>query len=267
MTLDPRPVAAALVALTLAAPLPAMPDDSPSMARQARMRELATAVTLVEAGPGTKVELIPEPIYRFDDPAGGFSNGTLWAFGKAGRPTALLVISLEKNGSGKLQWLLEVASLADGPLTASGGAGSDPWAWNPKGAGVAFQPLPDAPAPAVDEARRLRQLKEAARRFSVPERRLLPHPLHRYDDPATGLVDGAVFLLASGGNPEAALLIEARRVGKADPTWSYALARITAANLHVQLDGREVAEFPGLARFDPTEPYFLILRPAIGLKD
>jgi hypothetical protein len=74
-------------------------EDAPrstSAVRSAAMRELAQAITLVLAPAGTRSELIPEPIYRFDDPARTFSDGTIWAFGKSGRPGAMLCLSLEK---------------------------------------------------------------------------------------------------------------------------------------------------------------------------
>ena len=67
---------------------------STSAARSAAMRDLAQANTLVPAAAGTKSELISEPIYRRDDPARLFSDGTIWAFGKSGRPDALLCLSL-----------------------------------------------------------------------------------------------------------------------------------------------------------------------------
>jgi hypothetical protein len=67
--------------------------SSDSAARSVAMRELAQAITLVPAPAGTKSELIPEPIYRFDDLARLFSDGTIWAFGKSGQPEALLCVS------------------------------------------------------------------------------------------------------------------------------------------------------------------------------
>jgi hypothetical protein len=272
----------AALSLTLVLSLLAQSKDAApsSAARFLAMRELAGALTLVPALGTARAERIAEPIYRFDDPARSFSDGTLWAFGKSGRPAALLCLSLEKADRGGLKWIHELTSLSTGPIAASSRHGSGPWIWNPKEAGVALAPIPGSPAPADDEAKRFRQLRDLARRFKASESldparndpsdryelRLLPQPVHRYADSASGLIDGAVFLLAYGRNPEIALLIEARREGAGESSWRYGLARIGAARLRVRLDDREVADLPKPLDAGWKSPYFLFDRPALGLK-
>ena len=282
----PQPIrmtATALVALALAATPGRSQDASPSKAERSKaaMGEMARAITLVEANSRKNAGLIGEPIYRFDDPARRFSDGTIWAFGTSGRPTALLCLSLEKNDRGGLQWIHELVSLSTGPVAASSRHSSGPWVWNPKDAGIEFRAVSGAAPPGDDEARRLRQMREIARRFKAYESldpvrndpsdrfelRLLPQPIHRYRDPESGLVDGAIFLLSYGLNPEIALLIEARREGTEDPSWSYAIARISAARLRVSVDDREVADLPKPVDAGWKNPYFLFDRPALGLKD
>ena len=209
--------------------------------------ELARAITLEPAPAGTKSELISEPIFRFDDPARRFSDGTIWAFGKSGRPDALLCLSLEKDDRGQLKWIHELTSLSSGTVAASSRHGSGPWTWNPNEAGIVLQPIPKGQPPADDEGKRLRQMRETARRFKASESldparndpsdrfelRHLPQPILRYQNPDAGLVDGAIFLMAYGRNPEIALLIEARREDQGEPAWFYGLARIGAARLRV----------------------------------
>ena len=58
--------------------------------RLAAMRALADGVTVETAylGGHQKLERLAEPIYRFDDPARRFSDGTVWAWGRSGRPAA-----------------------------------------------------------------------------------------------------------------------------------------------------------------------------------
>jgi hypothetical protein len=273
----------ALIGLCLAASSARTQDEPPSTsaARTAAMRELAQAITLVSTPTGTKAELISEPIYRFDDPARRFSDGTIWAFGKSGRPDALLCLSLERNKRGQLRWVHELTSLSGGPVEASSRHGSGAWEWNPKEPGVVLRPIPKEQPPASDEARRLRQMRETARRFKASESldptrndpsdrfelRLLPQPTLRYQDPKAGLVDGAIFLMAYGRNPEIALLIEARREGKGEPTWSYGLARIGMARLRVNLDDREVADLPKPVVPGSENTYYLFGRLAIDLAD
>jgi hypothetical protein len=265
---------------------PAGAQDRPpstAAARYAAMRELAQAITLAPAPApaGRKSELLAEPIYRFDDPARTFSDGTLWAFGKSGRPDALLCLSLEKNDRGKLKWIHELTSLSSGLVEASSRHRSGPWAWNPKEPGIVLKPISKDQPPADDERKRLRQMREIARRFKVfesldPARndpsdrfelRLLPQPALRYRDPQGGLVDGAIFLLAYGRNPELALLIEARRQGTGEAAWFYGLARIGAARFRVSIDDREVADMPKPVIAGPGNTYFLFDRPAVGLGD
>jgi len=278
-----RIVSTALVGLCLTVS-PARAQDAPAetpSARSAAMRGLAEAVTLAPAREGAKSELIPEPIYRFDDPARRFSDGSLWAFGRSGRPDALLCLSLEKNERGELKWVHELTSLSGGPVAAASRHGSGRWLWNPTEPGVVLRPLPGDRPPADDGGTRLRQMREAARRFKAfesldPARndpsdrfelRLLPRPVLRYQDPKAGLLDGAVFLLAYGRNPEVALLIEARREDRGGPAWFYGLARIGAARFRVSLDGREIADLPKPAVAGWRNPYFLFDRPALGLSD
>jgi hypothetical protein len=270
-----------MIGLCLAA-LSATAQDGPSAksaARSAAMRALAHAITLVPGAGGTKSELIAEPIYRFDDPARLFSDGTLWAFGKAGRPDALVCLSLEKNDRGQLKWIHELISLSSGPVAASSRHASGAWLWNPKDPGIVLQPIPGEQPPADDERKRLRQMRETTRRFKVSESldparndpsdrfelRFLPQPALRYHGPDAALVDGAIFLMAYGRNPEIAILIEARRDRQAEPTWFYGLARIGAARLRVSLDDREVADLPKPVVAGWRNPYFLFDRPALGL--
>ncbi len=157
----------ALVGFCLAASSARTEDGPPltSAARSAAMRKLARAITLAPAPAGTKSELISEPIYRFDDPARLFSDGTVWAFGKSGRPDALLCLSLEKNDRGQLKWIHELTSLSGGPIAAISRHGSGPWAWNPKEPGIVLQPILRAQTPADEAGKRLRQMRETARRL------------------------------------------------------------------------------------------------------
>jgi hypothetical protein len=81
------------------------------------------------------------------------------------------------------------------------------------------------------------------------------------------LVDGAIFLLAYGRNPEFVRLIEARREDKGQPAWFYGLARMSAARLRVKLDDREVADLRKPVVAGWRNPYFAFDRPAPGRLD
>ena len=214
----------------------------------------------------TPATMTAEPLHRWTDPTREFSRGALWAWRSSGRPVAIYGIELYGQS-----WSHEFVSLSTERLRADDG----PVRWAPSKAGVEFREDPDAPAPADDEAARLRQMRDLARRFSAREfwagrnyaLRLLPHPIDRYADPASRLVDGAIFTYANGTNPELLLLIEARRQGDGPPKWSYAAARLSRAELHLALGQRDVWTAPIKDKdliLSPEETYYTRLTPRRG---
>ncbi len=240
--------------------------------RSAEMQEIAHSIAIAR-GDRVKVGPLKEPVYRFDDPTRDFSDGTVWAFGETGRPPALLTISLKKYPPKTVFWLLEFTSIADGPVRVDGGRSP----WSPEKPGIETRPIPDASRPADDAAKRLLQMRELSRRFGGYELfeptkegrradrfelRLLPRPVHQYQDPDRGLIDGGVFLLVYGRNPEVALVVEADRRDRDGARWVYGVGRISSAHLKVNLDRREVADFPQLAGHSPTDVYGVTTRPS-----
>jgi hypothetical protein len=221
---------------------------------------------------------VDEPSYRWDDPARRFGDGTVWVFGKTGRPAGLLTLSLNNNATGGVEWLHELTSLFDRAFSARSTEG---WTWSPREPGIILKPIPNAPAPADDEAKRLRQMRDQARRFKAfeffdptpdaraerYELRLLTKPIHHFKDPARGILDGGVFLIAYGQNPEIVLVVEARGDDRSAPKWSYGLGRISMALLHVTLDDKELADWPNDARsFGSNSPYNIFGLPARNLQ-
>jgi hypothetical protein len=108
--------------------------------------------------------------------------------------------------------------------------------WAPSGTLFEFKPIPKAPAPAETPQLRLRQHREAARRFGAHEEvkdvrcelRILPTPVDRYSPSKVDRADGAIFFFTFGTNPEVVLLIESD--GK---QWRYAAGRLTGAQVVV----------------------------------
>jgi hypothetical protein len=131
------------------------------------MRALTEEVTVTTAaGKRRDFERLPDPLFRLNDPARQYADGTIWAWGRSGRPAALLTLAKEKTPTGGFNWLHELASLA--PVAISMTRKGD-WTWTPSGPGIEMRPIPKAPAPGADEARRLRQMKEIVRRFKAFE--------------------------------------------------------------------------------------------------
>jgi hypothetical protein len=139
--------------------------------------------------------------------------------------------------------------------------------WSPTGPGFGFRDLPEAPPPAPTAETRLLQMNEMIKRFSAvahPEAaqdlRLLPDPVDRYSDAQAGQVDGAIFLLSIGDNPEVIILVEAQGQAADKATWRYAIAPATAAPFEVSIDGKKVwsAPYHSEERNTPTGSYFIV---------
>lgn len=242
-------------------------------AKEATQKRIAAAEKIVEAatyyrivdGQQEEVKLIDRPIIRPQDAVRGELGGGIWAIGDEGRPIALTVVYTFADSP---TWYTSITSLAS---TADIGARrAEGTQWRPLKPGVVMKPLPDAPRPAERAILRLRQMKEQARRFTGHEfwnpnnqryeLRLLPQPLHRYSDEDEGIVDGCIFALAHGTNPEVYLLIEAHEQDGGQQ-WYYGLARFGYAEMHVNIDEEEVWEQPRIAGTSPTDPYWLFHLP------
>jgi hypothetical protein len=257
------------------------------VARLAEMKQIASTfqAATIDGGTRTPVTQVLEPLHRWTDPTRENSDGALWAWRSSGRPIAIIAIELypQDKAFGTV-WALEFTSLATTPIEVEGGEHFDtvyedmapPRAdgrlrWAPAKEGLAFREIPDAPDPGKTEAERLRQMKDLLKRFSAREfyditaqdyaLRLLSHPIDRYADAASGLVDGAIFIFANGTNPEALLVIEARRLGTGSPTWSYAAAPLTRAEPTVRLGQKDVWTHPSKKVASPEDTYFLARRP------
>jgi hypothetical protein len=244
--------------------------------RMKQMRAMADGITIKELRPSGAAELkrIADPLCRYNDPARQFSDGSVWAWGETGRPAALFTLAKERTPSGNFQWVCEMTSLASGPIVAE--IEGTPQ-WRPAEPGIVLKPIPHAPAPADTDPKRLRQMRELARKFkgveyfapgnqTTEERyelRTLPQPIRRYSDAASRLIDGAAFVIAYGLNPELVLLIEARKEkGAAEPTWSFGMARISIARVYVEFDGKEIWTHPGGYSNGPQDIYWNFNRPA-----
>jgi hypothetical protein len=255
------------------------PQGSDNQSERARaMRAFADGI-VVQTGSvpdQQKLERLAEPIYRFDDPARRFSDGSVWAWGRSGRPAALLTLAKERaTAGGGYQWLAELTSLASEPVSA---VVPEIGHWRPSATGVVMRNFPKAPSPGEDALTRLRQMRELVRQIkayeffapdneSTPRRyelRILPKPVHRYADAKSGLIDGGLFMISYGLNPELALLVEARRENSLPPKWSYGVARISIAQIHVDWNAGEIWSHPGGYSKGPQDIYWLFTKPIQG---
>jgi len=263
---------------------PAAKKDDDRAERLGEMKQIAGSfqAAAIDGGTRTSAAMAHDALYRWNDPTREFSDGALWFWRSSGRPIGVVAIELYPNNEAfGTTWALEFTSLSTGPIEVEGGELFDtryadlhpPRAdgrlrWAPAKAGLEFREVPDAQAPANTEAERLRQMRDLVTRFSAREHyksrdytlRLIPRPIDRYADSASGLVDGAIFIYANGTNPEVLLLIEARRRGAGMPSWSYAAAPLARALVTLRLDQRDVWSHNSKAVPSPEDIYFLARR-------
>ena len=211
-----------------------------------------------------QVEMLDRPVLIFGDSARANQNGSVWVFGTKGRPLAF--IELYKGTARTDRWV-HAATLTGKDLIVMKTPLSGQW--KPEKLQIEPAAIADAPPPEAKETQRLRQARELARRFNAhefwdpdnsrSELRLLAQPVHRYSDEKQELQDGAAFVIAHGTNPEVVLLIEALGKDLKTARWHYSLARLGSAEIHVELDGKEVwkcGRAPGVVG-SPSDPYWL----------
>jgi hypothetical protein len=213
-----------------------------------------------------KLELRQKPVYVWTNPlrAGG-QDGAVFVWTCHGR-AELLGTFFSYPATGKRRIQHELQSLATTVLDVSrqGSPESRGETWTPAVPGITFAAIPEAAAPASSPAQRLVQLRALARGFSGTtedqnknrwELRMLPQPLFRYESTDPDVLDGAVFAFVSsaGTDPEAILLVEARKApGASEPAWQFGLARFTDMNLVMRYKGKEVFSAPWLPK--PRRP-------------
>jgi hypothetical protein len=243
---------------------PKKAEPSPAVI-EARTHLSEFKVQAVANGREAPIEMLPNPLLTFGDAARNNEAGTLWAWGKSGRPVAFL--ELYRNVGDGQPWAHALTLTSPDLLLLNAPSGQR---WTPKKSHFALQDVPDSPEVGGHPAIRLRQMKEISRRFEAHEfwdpnnsrfeLRLLVQPVHRYQDEPAKLIDGAVFVLAHGTNPEVLVQIEAHAADK-PPRWKYSLVRLGSAEFRVLLDGKPVwtePRTPGIVG-QPFDPYWLFL--------
>ena len=242
------------------------PKKEESLAlKEAREHVLELTVQGSAKGREAPIEMLPNPLLTFADAARNNEAGTLWAWGKSGRPVAFL--ELYRNAGSGQPWAHALTLTSPELIQLKAPTGQR---WTPKKSHFALQDVPGSPEVGSQPAVRLRQMKDISRRFEAHEfwdpnnsrfeMRLLVQPVHRYQDEAAKLIDGAVFVLAHGTNPEVLVQIEAHAADKS-ASWKYSLVRLGSAEMHVLFDGKEVwtePRTPGIVG-QPVDPYWLFL--------
>jgi hypothetical protein len=222
------------------------------------------------------LDLKRDPVLKWSNPDRGEIHGNVFLWTRNGRP--LVVSSLFKWFSPHTHMSHEFQSLAEEPLRAT--FHGKP-VWKTSGAALRFVDVPKGVSPAASEAQRLLQLRQLAKDFTgwkkerdgiETELRLLPQPIHRYAAPKKGIINGGLFTLVHGTDPEIFLLIEARGEKVSSAKWQFAATRMTSVQLRLRHRDVQVwsAEFlPWKEVYDHEHVYtsFLFKEIPAFLKD
>lgn len=200
------------------------------------------------------------PVFRWTQPVRGGDDGALFVWLDHGRAVAVGTIFAWPQADGMRVVQHEFHSFAKGPITAIWRDGS---VWSPA-KGVERTPVPKAATPSSEAPQRLRQMKTIAADFSgnstAPdggrwELRLLSNPLYRYAlEDTNEVLDGALFTLTQGTDPEVLLLIEAVREGDGW-RWVYCCGRFSDYRLSVRFENKEVWSVDSAGQPSPEDPY------------
>jgi len=158
-------------------------------------------------------------------------HGSIFLWTQNGRPAVFGSIwsAVNRNDASVRFVTHEFHSLVDTPDVSAGKTGAT--VWSSGEAGIAWQPLADAPAPGATRTARLVQLRQLARKLSARitaeeagDLRLLTNPLYRYPEQTAGALDGGLFAYCLATDPELIVLIEADTSAKT-PAYRAAFAR------------------------------------------
>jgi hypothetical protein len=188
----------------------------------------------------TPLVLTEAPVLRYTNPVRNFhTDGAVFFWLEDERPFAAGSPTIRGTG----QVFCEFTALTGQPLECRRNGRVT---WAPRSGNLVDQSFPDAASPGKSDKLRLRQMREAARRFHVitksdpdVELRLMAQPIYRFASESSGIIDGAVFAFVEATDPDFLLVVEAHRRRAASASgWRYTLARLCSRPVEVQLDGR-----------------------------
>jgi hypothetical protein len=210
--------------------------------------------------PDRQFKLLLPPVFRWTQPVRGGDDGAVYVWLDGGRAMAVGTIFAWPQSDGLRVVQHEFHSFATKPISAVW-RGSEIWS---PAKGVERTPVPDAATPGNNAPQRLRQIKTIAAAFSGNsvdpdggrwELRLLSNPLYRYTlEKTDAVLDGALFALTQGTDPEVLLLIEATRKGD-EYEWQYCCGRFSDYSLQVRYQGKEVWSVGPCNAATPRDPY------------
>ena len=243
------------------------PDPTSKEAMATRLEYMTTqAQSFKGSRKKDKGKIVPmdKPLLRWTNPYSNVKDGVLvgWVDEK-GLPMAVAQIYLLPDSY--TVWSIELQSLSQDAFEL---ASPNNGPWRPNKPGVTWAPFPSKKIkPADSKALRLAQMRRLAKRFRGDDNfeekdesvlRLMPNPMVRYEDKEKGLVDGAVFALVHGTDPEMIIMVELREDKQSKKReYHYALAPMTSYELRGYLDGEEVWHKPRQSSFATSDVFWV----------
>ena len=224
-------------------------------------RDAAEFAIYRDASRKERVELRRKPVLVCSDPVRGGGDGAVFVWTSRGRAEVIgTIFSFPSTGPRMLFHEFHSLSLSVLDVSRSGTHAST---WTPLAPGIEMAAITGAPRPARSAPQRLSQMRAMTRDFSATtkdhtdrrlELRLLPQPLYRYESTDPDVLDGALFAFVTATDPEALLVIEARKPAPADgPVWDYAICRLTDLGLLVRHKGKDVFTAPLIPYGSPQQ--------------
>lgn len=195
--------------------------------------------------PPQKLTLKTEPALRWSYPVRNVDDAALFVWMGEGRPEAVATVMSYHDVNGSRKRAYEFLSISQEPIEA---LHNGERVWLTDDPGIRWESLPNAATPARTLIARRRQMSELAAKFQAAvwadknryELRLLPQPLMRYSSTKCDVLDGCLFALVEGTDPEVILSIES---SASEPGWKFAAGPMTRARVEVTFNGEVVREF------------------------
>lgn len=190
---------------------------------------------------GQRLELLPGPLYTYEEVIHKWHDGTSWVWGEKGRPAIFLNMMTLRTTR-----YYEFISLTSGRPRVDIGYGSS---WTPKNSWKPKE-IMKAPTPAKNRNTRLIQMRSIARRFdgkqfqgdNVQRLRRLPQPIYRYAEESDESLDGAIFAFLREGDLEIILVIDGAKQKDGSSSWTFDCMPVSIDKQEMLLDGKVVWE-------------------------
>ena len=229
-------------------------STAPRDAVLGKMRAVSEQIQVTKNG--KSLDRFPKSVYHYEDPSRKKTAGAVWVFGTTGRPEALVTVAQDATEN----WIVETCTFSDAPASIQGREVTGV---------VTFKDVPSNVSPKGSPRLVRSQLKLLARKFkayqmwddhgrTADQRNQLrcTTPVYEYTDEKRGVRAGAVFLYCVNGNPEMALMLEARK----DNKWHCAFGRMGFASADVTFGSKHFYKMPRIRGF-PADRYTMTLIP------